>query len=869
MREIRFALDTPEPVRLNSREYYLKGWFIPPDDPASDGRLTLLVDGIAAPVFTGLSRPDVAEDLRDPLLANCGFIARFAAPKVDPYIKLIFPQNGRDVVLAQVRFPSVPDANWNSAALNKVADYSDWLRIWEPALFWPEHEISDRLRALWHRPMISILLAVQNTEPYFLTRCIQSVLDQRYAHWQLCTVGNASDYLTNIAAQDSRIHAITGDSPPVSCNQALQIAQGEFVVLLDERDELHPFALLELARSINMNERADLIYSDEDKIDLFGCRSDPFFKANFDMDMLLSSNCIGRLAALRRTVALNIGGFRDNCGGAHEWDLLIRTVEAIGPSRVQHIPKPLYHSRIHPDPAPPLARNAATKVISDHLERTGNRAAVELGFFQGHMRLQQPRRPNIRIAVFVRVEDGPLQAAALLANADRRSTTCYELMECAVRRVGGRAPSAGPDRLTSPVRSLSEIPEDVFLFVNRPIETVNHLFFEELAAQAMREDCGLVTGISLDTSHRTVHTGFLRGSAGELIDLFSGMDFFQLDRSGQLHSVRAVEAISDEFFAVSREHLAAAGGLGSVSGSQMPRLAHRLANNAHSRGLRVRITPYAIATFEHADPTPTLDPVAPGTHSAVTLNANLTAFENMRDVLTGTTQAKATPPNTRCTQTAYHVWKYVIPLPPEELMGIVGARTIENFLIVADAWAQVVSRYTPKNASVLDIGCGCGRTARSLVTNRWITRYIGFDVVPAHIDWCRRYIAPQWQGTAEFHCFDLHSLKYNPGGAIRAKELKFPCENGGIDVVFAASLFTHLLESDAVHYLKEVRRVLSPRGFALLSIHNDVPAGQSFCGTESRVDIDPAYFIELAARAGLREHERIDDLAGQQVFILR
>ena len=221
------------------------------------------------------------------------------------------------------------------------------------------------------------------------------------------------------------------------------------------------------------------------------------------------------------------------------------------------------------------------------------------------------------------------------------------------------------------------------------------------------------------------------------------------------------------------------------------------------------------------------------------------------------------------TNPRYGVWKYVIPIPPDTLLWSVGAPSIENFLVVGDAWAQVVSRYTPESSTVLDIGSGCGRTARVLINNRWIRTYIGFDVIRENVDWCRNYIAPNWQGYADFHWFDVYSREYNPSGSIRARDLRFPCKDEGADVVIAASVFTHLLETDAVHYLKEIRRVLSISGIALLSIHTDVHDGQRFFGTETRIDIDPGYFIELANAADLYEQERIEDLCGQQVFAFR
>lgn len=202
-------------------------------------------------------------------------------------------------------------------------------------------------------------------------------------------------------------------------------------------------------------------------------------------------------------------------------------------------------------------------------------------------------------------------------------------------------------------------------------------------------------------------------------------------------------------------------------------------------------------------------------------------------------------------------------------MWSTGGSSTENFLVVSDAWARLISHFTPQDATVLDVGCGCGRAARTLINNNWIRRYIGFDVIEQNIKWCEKFVAPFWQGAAEFHWYDLYSAEYNPAGVMRAQDLRFPAGDRSIDVAFAASLFTHLLEPDARHYLKEVGRVLSPRGTAILSIHNEPTLGQKFTGTEARMDIESDYFAEIGADAGLAEEERIPDFAGQQVFIFR
>jgi SAM-dependent methyltransferase len=216
----------------------------------------------------------------------------------------------------------------------------------------------------------------------------------------------------------------------------------------------------------------------------------------------------------------------------------------------------------------------------------------------------------------------------------------------------------------------------------------------------------------------------------------------------------------------------------------------------------------------------------------------------------------------------YPKWQGIVPLPPDGLLWSVGGSSLELFLVMGDAWAQLIARHIPEHGRLLDIGCGCGRAARALITNPHIDSYIGFDVIAQNIEWCNTFIAPAWPTTIRFHHFDLYSKEYNPNGTIQASSLIFPCEDASIDTCFAASLFTHLLEADAVHYLREIARVLAPKGKALLSIHNTPPEGYRFYGTETRIDVDTAYFLQMAADAGLTEIDRLDDLGGQQVLIL-
>jgi SAM-dependent methyltransferase len=215
------------------------------------------------------------------------------------------------------------------------------------------------------------------------------------------------------------------------------------------------------------------------------------------------------------------------------------------------------------------------------------------------------------------------------------------------------------------------------------------------------------------------------------------------------------------------------------------------------------------------------------------------------------------------------IGEIVPPIAGTALRTNVGSPSLLGHLFVADAWHCVVSRFLTEKSIVLDIGCGCGKTARTLVYHPYIKQYIGFDVIPDNIDWCLRTIAPVATGRFEFHCLDVYSQTYNPTGKLRGIDVVFPAADGSIDFAFAASVFTHLLEGDAKHYLQEVKRTLAPTGVLLASIHTNPAAGHKYSGRENRIDVDPEYFIKLAGDAGLELVEKLGDLCGQAAFLFK
>jgi len=215
---------------------------------------------------------------------------------------------------------------------------------------------------------------------------------------------------------------------------------------------------------------------------------------------------------------------------------------------------------------------------------------------------------------------------------------------------------------------------------------------------------------------------------------------------------------------------------------------------------------------------------------------------------------------------AYRGGKYTLPIPNFELRASSSIGDLDMFYAIGEAWAQITSYYLPTNPSVLDVGCNCGKLARFLYLNPQLS-YTGLDIYEGAIKWCQEHFKHLAGDRFKFIAADVYSALYNPQSKISAKDYEFPLANDSFDMIVAASLFTHLLEPDAKQYLREFQRVLRPGGKALISIHVDVPEGRLFTGDETRIDVDPKYFMGLAKKAGLKPTKIIGFVYGQDLIL--
>lgn len=258
---------------------------------------------------------------------------------------------------------------------------------------------------------ISILVPAYETPEDFLRNLIDSVLVQSYENFELCIAdAGSTDGVLNVMAQydDPRIRyqrLAVNEGISGNTNQALAMATGDVIALLDHDDFLEPDALYHLVRAFEKG--AKFVYTDEDKYE-DGRYFKPNRKTDFNPDLFLSNNYICHLFAVRTDIARAVGGLRSEYDGAQDYDFILRLAEKImesdahryngnllnwsmGDPRFAHVPRVLYHWRVHENstaenPESKLyAYDSGLRVLEDFLKRHGIGGTVShtdhLGFY--------------------------------------------------------------------------------------------------------------------------------------------------------------------------------------------------------------------------------------------------------------------------------------------------------------------------------------------------------------------------------------------------------------------------------------------------------------------------------------------------------
>ena len=434
--------------------------------------------------------------------------------------------------------------------LNKVPEYlitSSGYQNWRKANTPSPEELKQQSilsQSMKHRPLFSILVPACNTDLHQLKQMAESVLKQSYDHWELCIADGSlkpskveeffEDYMqkhvpeagtsvnpeagTSVSPDTTypgsvlsfpfgsghiRFTAIDNLGIAGNTNAALSLASGDYIVLLDHDDLLSPDALYELARAINSDPSVDVLYSDEDMVSNDGTFfHNPHFKPDFNPDLLRSCNYITHLYAVRRSLALLAGGFSGDCDGAQDYDFILKTTEKA--AKICHIPKVLYHWRIHPgsvaaDPNnKSYAYDSAVRALQRHLVRCDTHARVKRDINPGFYTTDYPIPGFPLVSVFLYHCAAPLKRVLMQQRKSRYYTLEF------------------PDSLADA--------NGKYILVLRHAAAISADLIQLLLSNCMRSEIGIAIPEIRRPDGKTLEAGLIYNADGEILSPFSGKD---------------------------------------------------------------------------------------------------------------------------------------------------------------------------------------------------------------------------------------------------------------------------------------------------------------------------------------------------------
>ena len=430
-------------------------------------------------------------------------------------------------------------------------DYKEWLEKNMPARQELDRQEKHKFK---YAPKISILVPVYNTPETFLRQMIESVQKQTYGNWELC-IANANPaneqvkvILKEYTANDARVKVTDvpeNEGIAQNTNKALEIADGTFIGLLDHDDVLAENALYEVVKELNKAVDTDVIYTDEDKVSTaMDEYFSPNFKPDFNLDMLRSNNYFCHFFVAKKELIETVGGFRGEYNGAQDYDLFLRCIEKA--ERIAHIPKILYHWRVHQESTAdnPLSKmyayDAGQKAIEQHLKRCGVTAEVSktenLGFYR--VKYQQEGSPLVSILIPNKDQKDTLDQC--LKSIEAR--TDYENYEIIIIENNSTEQETFEyyKQIKNPKIRVIEWKDEFnysainnfgvrhakgeyLLFLNNDIEVINSDWLGEMLSNCQREEVGAV-GAKLYYPDNTVqHAGVIVGIGGVAGSVFVGL----------------------------------------------------------------------------------------------------------------------------------------------------------------------------------------------------------------------------------------------------------------------------------------------------------------------------------------------------------
>ena len=481
----------------------------------------------------------------------------------------------------------------------KRVSYKTWLKLTQIFCQSERNSIEKKIQFSETHPTLSLLVFIFEGIPPGLPLLVNSLLDQIYPRWELLILSSATLEKNQILTEfrDERVRYL--DLPRKLSNfsawlsYSLEQATGQYLGILGAEDTLSEWTLAEVVWALANNPEWTLVYTDEDCVDNQGIRHSPFFKPDWNPELLLSQNYIGDLTFYQRDRLLEILGPRALSEKAERFDLNLRFVLGLDPSQIGHIPKVLYHSfdLARPRNGKPLSEiplprkfqptPEGEKVLQTHLERQGILAQVKINpkGLSYRIRFELQENPKVSVVIPSTCKLALLEPC-IESLLNKTSYPDFEIL-IVVNEVSKNVPeqadflkAIGADprikvlvyedqpfnysKLNNWAIKHSDAP--IVCLMNDDTEVLSRDWLSEMVSWSLQEGVGAVGAKLLYPDKRIQHAGFVLGIQGGLhpFRFFSGNSDGYM---GRLQAVCNYSAVTGACLLLKRELYNRVGGL--------------------------------------------------------------------------------------------------------------------------------------------------------------------------------------------------------------------------------------------------------------------------------------------------------------------
>ena len=443
-------------------------------------------------------------------------------------------QSGLNPLVHYIRFGKEEGRAINPSQGKRYEGYKEWVRKFDTLTKSDQDKILSDIANLKIIPLVSIIILVDKNADQWVKKSIISVLSQIYMNLELIIVYDPRQQskfpflLCDEIQRDSRIRILPYDpkeDPSTILNKALDISSGQFFLQLNPSEILREHALYLAIKEINHFPSAEVIYTDQDRLNRHNERCHPFFKPEWNPDLFLSKNLLSNLCFYKTNTAKKVGGYQKGFGEERNWDLAMRITETIAKSNIRHIPHVSAHRRFQKKTSKPKANEY--KTLKSHFDNLGKDIKlIETESPYWHIKYPIPD-PNPLVSIIIPTKNQPQLLKNCLESINNKTTYLpYEILVI-------NNQTTDPDALAyfADSREMENIylldyddtfnysainnyavkhtRGEILIFLNDDVEVISPDWLEELVGHAVRDEIGAVGAMLYFPNDTIQHAGII------------------------------------------------------------------------------------------------------------------------------------------------------------------------------------------------------------------------------------------------------------------------------------------------------------------------------------------------------------------------